>query len=211
MSDIICVTNRKLCREDFFERIEKIAAEKPKAIILREKDLNEEEYRTLADHVMEICKKYGTECILHTFYRTAAQLKADAIHLSLPSFRGMNEIERGRFKKIGVSCHSVSDALEAEKCGCTYITAGHVFATDCKRGLPPRGIEFLSEVCGAVNIPVYAIGGIDASNIASVRAAGAYGGCVMSGFMKCDDVKIFTEAFENEQRTIDIVCHNGQL
>ena len=48
MSDILCVTNRKLCREEFFTRIEKIAVAKPAGIILREKDLGEKEYMQLA-------------------------------------------------------------------------------------------------------------------------------------------------------------------
>ena len=53
MSDIICVTHRQLCREDFLERVEKIAAARPRGLILREKDLPEEEYRALARRVLE--------------------------------------------------------------------------------------------------------------------------------------------------------------
>ena len=68
------------------------------------------------------------------------------------------------FKVIGTSVHSVEDAIKAEQLGATYMTAGHIFATDCKKGLPPRGLDFLKNVCDAVEIPVYAIGGI---NIAS--------------------------------------------
>ena len=78
--------------------------------------------------------------------------------------------------------------MEAEKLGCTYITAGHVFATDCKKGLPPRGLSFLKEVCYSVTIPVYAIGGIDENNMEAVRQAGAAGGCMMSGFMLEKDI-----------------------
>ena len=68
------------------------------------------------------------------------------------------------FKVIGTSVHSVEDAIKAEQLGATYMTAGHIFATDCKKGLPPRGLDFLKNVCDTVQIPVYAIGGI---NIAS--------------------------------------------
>lgn len=49
---------------------------------------------------------------------------------------------------------------EAEQLGASYLTAGHIYATDCKRGLPPRGLGFLKEVCREVSIPVYGIGGI---------------------------------------------------
>ena len=50
--------------------------------------------------------------------------------------------------------------MEAERLGATYVTAGHIFTTDCKKGLPPRGLDFLKNVCDAVTIPVYGIGGI---------------------------------------------------
>ena len=57
MSDILCVTNRSLCHEDFLQRIRKIAACQPKGIILREKDLSEAAYKALAENVMQICKQ----------------------------------------------------------------------------------------------------------------------------------------------------------
>ena len=106
--------------------------------------------------------------------------------------------EKSRFEHIGASCHSVEDAQEAESLGADYITAGHVFATDCKKGLPPRGIEFLSSVCESVSIPVYAIGGISPDNIDLVRQCGAAGACVMSGFMKCSDPVYFIKEFEKK-------------
>ena len=86
---------------------------------------------------------------------------------------------------LGCSVHSVEDAIEAEKLGASYLTAGHIFATDCKRGLPPRGMEFLKQVCETVNIPVYAIGGIGLNDgkIDSVCECGAAGACIMSAFM----------------------------
>lgn len=105
----------------------------------------------------------------------------------MPVLREMSEKERSAFEIMGASCHSVDEARQAQALGCTYITAGHVFATDCKKGLAPRGTGFLREVCEAVNIPVYGIGGIGAGNIAEVQRAGAKGACVMSGAMTCAD------------------------
>ena len=67
MSDILCVTNRKLCREDFLTRIERIAACHPAGIILREKDMKPEDYKELAAAVMVICEQYGVRCVLHSF------------------------------------------------------------------------------------------------------------------------------------------------
>lgn len=77
------------------------------------------------------------------------------------------------------------EAIEAQKIGATYISAGHIFATDCKKDLPPRGLEFLKEVCNSVTIPVYAIGGIKLSDVQmdEIIKCGAKGGCIMSGMM----------------------------
>ena len=188
MSDILCVTNRKLCREDFLTRMARIAACHPAGIILREKDMTPEEYEELATAVMEICEQYGVECILHSFPNVAVSLQADAIHLPLHFLRELSPEDKAHFKVLGASCHSVEDALEAQALGCTYITAGHVFETDCKKGLPGRGLEFLRNVCAAVDIPVYGIGGIDADNIVFVRDAGASGACLMSSLMVSDNV-----------------------
>ena len=196
MSDILCVTNRTLCKEDFLQRIEKIAANKPKGIILREKDLSAKEYKEFAEKVLQICKNHGVPCILHSFIDVAMELGAENIHLPLYILREMDEKRKETFKIIGASCHSVEEAQEAERLGCTYITAGHVFVTDCKKGLAPRGLGFLQNVCESVSIPVYAIGGISSENVALVRKMGAAGACVMSGLMICENVKEIMKGFE---------------
>ena len=190
-SKIICVTNRSLCEGEFLKRIEDVASCGVKAIILREKDLSAEEYRILAENFVGICRKHKVEAVLHSFADVAIGLGVSAIHLSLEAFRKLDEERMKRFEKIGVSCHSVDDALEAERLGAAYITFGHVFATDCKKGLEPRGLSALKKVCEAVKIPVYAIGGINCENIGLVFENGAGGACVMSGFMKCKSVNDF--------------------
>jgi thiamine-phosphate pyrophosphorylase len=196
MSNILCVTNSSLCKEAFLSRIEKIAKAKPKGIILREKDLNEADYQSLAARVMDLCKRYQTPCILHSFASVALRLKGDAIHLPMHLLRQMSEDQKAQFAVIGASCHSVREAKEAEALGCTYLTAGHIFPTDCKKGLPGRGLDFLGKVCRSVSIPVYAIGGISQQTYPSVRQAGAKGACIMSGLMGCDDVPAYLAGFE---------------
>lgn len=189
MSDLICITNRKLCSNSFSDQIEMIASAHPKAIVLREKDLSEKEYEQLARQVMQICQKHGTQCILHSFSNVAIALGAEAVHMPLPLLQKMTPQEKSHFQIIGASCHSLEEAKEAQDLGCTYITAGHIFLTDCKKGLPGRGLPFLEEICKAVRIPVYAIGGISSQNIESVRKTGAAGACIMSGFMRCKTVE----------------------
>lgn len=181
---VICVTNKALCEGDYLERINTVAKLQPYAIILREKELGEKEYTGLAGKVMGICREYGVKCILHTYVEAAIGLGADAIHLPMGVLRTADRDLLSKFKVVGASCHSVSDAVEAENTGCSYITAGHIYSTDCKRDLEPRGIDFLREVCERVSIPVYAIGGIKRNRFDALAQAGAAGACIMSGFMK---------------------------
>ena len=147
---IIAVSNRKLCERPFTEQIERVCQIKPEAIILREKDLSEEEYKILAERIMEICKQYQVTCILHTFWKTAAKLGCTSIHLPMAELRKLPEEEKKHFKEIGTSVHSVEEAEEAVNLGATYLTAGHIYTTNCKKGVPPRGLGFLKEVCSRV-------------------------------------------------------------
>ena len=178
----------------------------PDALILREKDLSEKEYEELAKEVMAICAEYQVPCILHTFWRVAEKLKCDTVHLPLPILRqfvlekqnqknqkyresqnlSIPESQREIIQKIGTSVHSMEQAQEAQEFGASYVTAGHIYATDCKKGLQPRGLDFLRQVCAAVDLPVYAIGGIkfDETQWMSLKECGAAGGCIMSGMMK---------------------------
>ena len=195
---LICITNRHLVQGDFLDRIRQIAAKKQvDAIILREKDLSEEDYRTLAENVLRICEKYHKHCILHTFWSVAEQLKHPYLHLSYPLFLQLYEqrpefLEREcgqpTFWKIGVSTHTVEEARLAETMGASYVTASHIFPTACKEGLPPRGLSYLREAAGAVEIPVFALGGIHPEHISACMEAGAAGVCMMSEFM-CVDLR----------------------
>ena len=183
--NIIAVTNRHLCKRAFMEQMERLCRLQPKAVILREKDLSEEEYLKLAEEVLEMAEKYKVECRLHFYWEVALALEQSAIHLLLWKLREMEEEDKKRFATIGTSIHSVEEAREAQMLGSTYLTAGHIYTTDCKKGVAPRGIAFLQEVCRQVSIPVYAIGGIHVreEQIAEVMDAGASGGCIMSGMM----------------------------
>lgn len=203
LENIICVTNRHIAaeaagcaeagssegREAFLAQLRRVASWKPKAVILREKDLAEDKYRALVKDVLAICHAAQIPCILHTYADVAAELGADGLHLPLPVLRNLcahssGENLRSRFHTLGASCHSVADVREAAELGCTYATVGHIYATDCKKGIPPRGLGLLHDCVAAATIPVYAIGGITRARMTEVLAAGAAGACVMSGLMK---------------------------
>lgn len=180
----VCITNRHLVEGDFLEQVRRVARLHPEKIVLREKDLSEPAYEQLAAKVLSICQEEGVSCVLHYYPAAAIHLQVPAIHLPLPVLRKLSECEKRRFTEIGVSTHSTEEAVEAQALGATYITAGHVFVTDCKKGLAPRGLAFLEKVCASVSIPVYAIGGIHDANQDACMRAGAAGVCRMSDFMR---------------------------
>ena len=181
---VIAITNRHLC-DNFLPQIEKVCKLHPKALILREKDLSESKYLQLAKEVLSICHTYEVPCILHSFLDVANQLNMNSIHLPLPLLKETSK-ELSSFTTIGCSIHSLEEAILAQNLGATYLTAGHIYQTDCKKGVPPRGLSFLKEVCKHVTIPVYAIGGIhfDEKQFDEILSCGAKGGCIMSGIMK---------------------------
>lgn len=181
----ICVTNRTLCRDDFLTRIDHIAKKGvADAILLREKDLTEREYLELAEKVLLICKSHNRRCILHTYYKAAKELGCKEIHLPLPLLQKMREEgEKEWFTTVGTSVHSLKQANLAMHLQADYMTAGHIFETDCKKGLPGRGLSFLSKVVCESEVPVYGIGGISADNAGQIMETGAAGVCIMSDFM----------------------------
>gem|GEM_PF-728875 len=82
--------------------------------------------------------------------------------------------------RVGVSVHSLKEAIVAEERGADYLFYGHVYASPSKPNCEPRGVSALADVCSNVSIPVIAIGGISLENIAAIRTAGARGAAVIS-------------------------------
>lgn len=184
-SRITVVTNRKLALRPFLDQIEILCRKGPERILLREKDLDLPEYEKLAEKVKEICDRYQAPFYCHTYPEAAVKTGARGLQLPLPALRERGRGELDKKIVLGCSVHSVREAREAEALGADYVIAGHIYATDCKRGLPPRGLDFLEEICRWVSLPVYAIGGIrlDREQIEKTLAAGARGVCIMSGAM----------------------------
>lgn len=183
---LICVTNRKLCTDDFFNRIDQLAKGKPYGIMLREKDLSMAEYEDLAIRIKKICDINKVPLIINQNIEIASKLKIPYIQLSMTNLR-LYKNKLHQFNNIGASVHSVNEAMEAQKLGASYLIAGHIFSTDCKKGVPPRGLLFLKEVCDSVTIPVFAIGGITQDKMNDVINTGAKGTCVMSECMTCQN------------------------
>lgn len=181
MFDLVCVTHRGLCVDDLPHRVGQLCRSGISRVILREKDLSEAEYEALARQVLAAG---GDKVVLHHFPQVCQRLGVPRLHLSLGELEADPAL-REQVELLGVSVHAPKEALRAQALGADYVTAGHIFATDCKKGLPGRGLDFLRAVCAAVDIPVYAIGGIGPDELADVARAGAAGACLMSGLMTC--------------------------
>ena len=195
------ISNRKLCENENLEKqIEKIFSAYERKIILknfdivaltlREKDLNKNEYLKLIEKVYPICQKYKINLILHQNYdlNLDDKYKIDGIHLSYDIFKSLNENIKAelikKYKRIGVSIHSLEEAKDVESLGASYVIAGHIFETDCKKGLEPRGLKFVKDLSSTLTIPIFAIGGIDEKKSLSVIDSGAFSVCMMSSLMK---------------------------
>ncbi|AGM24470.1 thiamine phosphate synthase [Fusobacterium animalis] len=195
------ISNRKLCENENLEKqIEKIFSAYQRKIILenfeivsltlREKDLYKNEYLKLVEKIYPICQKYRIDLILHQNYNLRLDNKYNikGLHLSYNTFKSLNKNIREelikKYKKIGVSIHSIDEAKEVENLGATYIVAGHIFKTDCKKDLEPRGLKFIQELSLILTIPIFAIGGINQENSHLVINSGAFGVCMMSSLMK---------------------------
>ena len=160
--------------------------------MLREKDLDALAYERLAREVREICEQNEVLLILHHHAAVAEKMKHDHLQLSMPELQAYRKA--AQHMMIGASVHSVSEALEAQSMGAAYVIAGHVYSTDCKQGLPPRGLPFLQQICQAVEIPVFAIGGINQSNMRDTLRCGVQGCCIMSEAMTCSDPTEFVRS-----------------
>ncbi|ALQ34797.1 thiamine phosphate synthase [Fusobacterium hwasookii] len=195
------ISNRKLCKNENLERqIEKIFLAYEKKIILknfeivsltlREKDLDKNEYLNLVEKIYPICKKHKINLILHQNYdlNLDDRYMIKGLHLSYEIFKSLNKNIREdlikKYKRIGVSIHSLDEAKEVENLGASYVVAGHIFKTDCKKGLEPRGLKFVEDLSSVLTIPIFAIGGIDEKNSQSVIDSGAFSVCMMSSLMK---------------------------
>lgn len=210
IKNTIVITNRNLVKGDYLTQIERVAKLKPHALILREKDLSDEEYYNLARQVKQICDDNQVVMYVHSKLDIAQHIGCKAVHMSVATLENCNKNyglhnsntgiksnsvdctskhkNHSFFKSISVSCHSLEDVQKAISGGATQIILGTIFETDCKKGLKGKGLEFVREIAEYCrehgNVPVYAIGGIKPENLDAVIEAGASGGCMMSYMME---------------------------
>jgi thiamine-phosphate pyrophosphorylase len=139
--------------------------------------------------------KYKTTFIVNDYIDIALAADADGVHLGQDDMP-VKEARKimGKKKIIGISTHSLKQAISAEDAGADYIGFGPVFPTSTKDAGLPKGLTALKEIRKHIKIPIVALGGITTENISSALEAGANAVAVMSAILK-GDIKGNTEKF----------------
>ena len=155
------------------------------AVQLREKDLDDLEFLHLAEPIAELCKTYSARFFVNSRVKVALELGVSGLHLpaSTPSIE-LIKTETGQSLLIGCSIHSLAEAQARENDGADFVTFSPIFPTASKPGYgPAAGLKQLGTVTSAVEIPVFALGGVSPGRVPECVEAGAYGVAVMSGVM----------------------------
>lgn len=156
---------------------------------LRAKQLSAEELRPHAESIAPICREFKVPFILNDHPELVSSTGADGVHV------GQDDLAVSRARElagpdaiVGLSTHSVAQAVSALQAGPDYIGFGPLFATPTKPDYPPIGVDGIRTVHELVSLPVFCIGGIKLENLPAVRAAGAARVVIVSGILQADDV-----------------------
>jgi len=198
---ITAISNLELCggKEALKEKISRLCEAGISEIILREKNLSVSEYCALFCEVLQICNHFGVRLFLHNFLDLAFDLEHKFIWLPLgvlQNFRQNSTRNLSKFEKIVVSAHSVNEAKLALNLGANALCLSHIFPTDCKANLEPKGLELIKEVREFWGGEIYALGGINSSNFRLALGMGADNIAIMSSAMTCENDKEFVRKFK---------------
>jgi thiamine-phosphate pyrophosphorylase len=193
--------------EAFLKKIGAAAAAGIDWIQIREKDLSGKDCAALIREALRRAAKASENndvpirILVNDRLDVALAENAGGVHLgekSLPVQEAKRLVSVSRGEKdflLGVSCHSLEAAKSAAKNGADYLFFGPVFATPSKSTFgAPQGIGRLAEVCGAVSIPVLAVGGVTLENASSCFAAGASGIAAIRLFQDAEDIATLVQA-----------------
>lgn len=170
---------------------------------LREKHMPANKILALGKKVKQLCIHYGTTFIVNDRVDIAAILEADGVHLGqddldVKSARELLKYVNGGNSIIGISTHAPEQALKAVADGADYIGIGPVFATPTKEGKIPVGLEYVKWASENINIPAFAIGGIDEENVDKVLLAGAKKIAVVRAIINSDSPQKSAEKFSEK-------------
>lgn len=167
------------------------------SVQLREKDLGAAELARLGREIRVLATARGAWLIVNDRVDVALTVGADGVQRTSTSL-AIEDIRAVADKRlrIGASVHALEEAAAAEEAGADWVVFGPIYDTPSKRPYgPPQGLAALERVCGAVGIPVLAIGGITAERVREVRAAGAHGVAVISAILAADSPADATRRF----------------
>jgi len=160
-----------------------------KGVLLREKDLPDRELLSLAERVRDITGRRRVKLLISRRVDVALAVGADGVHLSGESLPvDAVRAQLGDLMYVAASTHSLAEALAAEAAGADFVTFGPVYHTPSKASYgPPVGLGALEEVCRALSIPVFALGGLGPDNTVAALKAGAYGIAAISAVIGAED------------------------
>lgn len=180
--------------KSLYEQVKEALENGVTCVQLREKELNESDFLKEAKQISAICKEYKVPFIVNDNVNIAIACKADGIHI------GQEDMELTNVRKlvgkgmiIGVSAHTVEEAIKAQEGGADYIGIGAVFATSTKTDVDVLSFETLRSICEAVDIPTVAIGGIKKDNICKLKGSGIDGVAVVSAIFAAKDIATATK------------------
>ena len=177
----------KLATDALVEFVGQAAAAGVDLIQIREPDLSARSLVNLTERIVEAVRPTGARVLVNDRADIAVACGA-GVHLKASSMRA--DVVRKTFGEdllIGVSTHSLQEAREAETGGADFIVFGPVFATASKQAYgKPVGLQAVRSVAAQVQIPVLALGGIQAENYQSALDAGASGIAAISFFLQAD-------------------------
>ena len=156
---------------------------------LREKQLDDAAFLAEARRIKAVTDRYRVPFVINDNVRVALACGADGVHVGQEDMEA-DDVRKllGPDKILGVSAHTVEEARLAEARGADYLGVGAVFSTSTKLDVNTLPFETLREICGAVSIPVVAIGGISRDNIRKLKGSGIGGVAVISAIFAQPDI-----------------------
>lgn len=175
---------------EFLYRVEEALKGGVDIVQLREKEKSTREYIDLANKLHEITKQYGVPLIIDDRVDVALASDAEGVHLGREDMDvAIARKILGNNKIIGATAKTVSKAKDACNKGADYLGVGAIFPTTTKVKTIITSVATLSDICSSVNIPVFAIGGLNKDNISVLKGIDISGICAVSAIMKADMVQ----------------------
>ena len=191
MMRLYAVTDRSWTgRQSLAQQVEAALKGGVTCVQFREKALSEEAFLAEALEIRELCSRYGVPFIINDNVDIAIACKADGVHVGQEDMAAAKVRQRvGDDMIIGVSAHTVAEALEAVKHGADYLGSGAVFGSATKSNVQPMSRQTLADICAAVDIPVVAIGGISKENLPRLAGTGVDGVALVSAIFAAEDIE----------------------